>query len=171
MPQHQTIAFASKTAASKSSSKDHQLGRLPTLGLSKYQAADFGDETRNPFYVQNRTEKMLVVAELQREVRDINKFEKDTLKVHQKNISTRQDRSGAVKEVAHIPEKKWNFNPSKKQVNRLQEIVPDIVFVPNRKKDDKKKQQAKDNAEDRDTGNKQKVNIFDAQDSDMMKND
>jgi hypothetical protein len=32
------------------------------------------------------TEKMLVVRELEREVRDLNKFEKDALKVHQKTI-------------------------------------------------------------------------------------
>ena len=29
---------------------------------------------------------MLVVRELEREVRDLNKFEKDALKVHEKNI-------------------------------------------------------------------------------------
>lgn len=75
-----SLPKASKTVGAKTSS--HQLGRLPTLGLSKYQADDFGDETRNPFYVQPLTEKMLVVRELEREVKDLNKFEKDALKVH-----------------------------------------------------------------------------------------
>jgi hypothetical protein len=40
--------------------------------------------------------------------------------------------------VATIPHKKWDFNPTKKQINRLQEIIPDVVIVPSRKKDDKK---------------------------------
>jgi len=75
-----SLPHASKTAQTKSTS--HQLGPLPTLGLSKYKAGDFGDETRNPFYVQPITEKMLVVRELEREVKDLNKFEKDALKVH-----------------------------------------------------------------------------------------
>ncbi len=100
-----SLPKASKTVGAKTSS--HQLGRLPTLGLSKYQAGDFGDETRNPFYVQPLTEKMLVVRELEREVKDLNKFEKDALKVHEKNIQTRQERSGAIKDVAQIPSKKW----------------------------------------------------------------
>lgn len=48
-----TNPHASKTVGAKAGSTqpNHQLGRLPTLGLSKYQAGDFGDETRNPFYV------------------------------------------------------------------------------------------------------------------------
>lgn len=77
---YSSLPHASKTVGARTSS--HQLGRLPTLGLSKYQAGDFGDETRNPFYVQPLTEKMLVVRELEREVKDLNKFEKDALKVH-----------------------------------------------------------------------------------------
>jgi hypothetical protein len=32
---------------------------------------------------------MLVVRELEREVKDLNRFEKDGLRVHQKNIHTR----------------------------------------------------------------------------------
>jgi hypothetical protein len=62
---------------------------------------------------------MMVVRELEREVKDLNRFEKDGLRVYQKNIATRQDRSGAIHDVATIPHKKWDFNPSKKQINRL----------------------------------------------------
>lgn len=82
------------------------LGRLPTLGLPRYKAEDFGDDFRNPFFVQPNTEKMLVVRELEREFKDINRFEKDTLKVHEKNILTRQNRAGAIREVAQIPANK-----------------------------------------------------------------
>jgi hypothetical protein len=57
------------------------LGRLPTLGLNKYTENNFRDDTRNPFFVQKDTETMLVVRELEREFKDLNKFEKDALKV------------------------------------------------------------------------------------------
>lgn len=145
------IPGASKTAGHLGSSKNHQLGRLPTLGLSKYQANDFGDETRNPYYVQPVTEKMLVVRELEREVKNLNKFEKDALRVHQKNIATRQDRTGAIRDVACIPAKKYD--------------------AAQKKKDEKKQQQLALQDEDRDAGNKQKLNIFDAQDSAMLKHE
>ena len=65
------------------------LGRLPTLGLNKYTSEHFRDDTKNPFYVQKNTETMLVVRELEREFKDLNKFEQEALKVHQKGISTR----------------------------------------------------------------------------------
>lgn len=54
--------------------QDYGTGKLPSLGLSKYQATDFADDTRNPFTVQPNTEKMLVMRELEREYRDLNKF-------------------------------------------------------------------------------------------------
>ena len=40
---------------------------------------------------------MLVMRELEREYRDLNKFEKDNLKVYEKPIATRQDRTGALR--------------------------------------------------------------------------
>lgn len=82
------------------------LGRLPTLGLNKYTENNFRDDTRNPFFVQKDTETMLVVRELEREFKDLNKFEKNALRVNQKGISTRQDRSGAIREVNRIPARK-----------------------------------------------------------------
>jgi len=137
---------------------------LPTLGLSKFQANDFGDETRNPFYVQDKTEKILVVRELEREVKDLNKYEKDTLKVHHKNIMTRLDRSGAINDVSAIPARKVDFNPTKRQLNRLKEICPDVTFMPSRKDQKKNNNQLalQDSAEDQANQNKQKLNIFDA---------
>jgi hypothetical protein len=42
------------------------------------------------------------MRELEREIRELNKFEKDTLKVHEKPIATRQDRTGYLREVANI---------------------------------------------------------------------
>lgn len=148
----------------KSQSAFGPLGRLPTLGLSKFQANDFGDETRNPFYVQDKTEKILVVRELEREVKDLNKYEKDTLKVHHKNIMTRLDRSGAINDVSAIPARKVDFNPTKRQLNRLKEICPDVTFMPSRKDQKKNNNQLalQDSAEDQANQNKQKLNIFDA---------
>lgn len=65
------------------------LGRLPTLGLNKYTSDHFRDDTKNPFYVQKNTETMLVVRELEREFKDLNKFEQEALKVYEKGIQTR----------------------------------------------------------------------------------
>jgi len=42
---------------------------------------------------------MLVVRELEREVKELNKFEKDSLRVAQKTIQTRLDRAGAINDV------------------------------------------------------------------------
>lgn len=114
------------------------LGRLPTLGLNKYTSDNFRDDTKNPFYVQKNTETMLVVRELEREFKDLNKFEKDNLKVFQKSISTRQDRSGAIREVARIPPSN-NFKPR------------------NKNKANTSTEETRDNAQ-----NKRKLNIFDS---------
>ena len=55
------------------------------------------------FRIQQNTEKMLVARELEREFKDLNKFEKDHLRVWQKGISTRIDRSGTIRVVNAIP--------------------------------------------------------------------
>ena len=49
---------------------------------------------------------MLVVRELEREFKDLNKFEKDALRIYDKQISTRLDRAGAIREVSAIPASK-----------------------------------------------------------------
>ena len=82
--------------------KNFNTGKLPYLGLSKYTSADMIERHENPFHIQPNTEKMLVMRELEREIRELNKFEKDTLKVHEKPIATRQDRTGYLREVANI---------------------------------------------------------------------
>jgi hypothetical protein len=62
------------------------LGRLPTLGLHKIRAEDFADDTANPFKVQDNTEKLLVMRELEREFKDMNRYEKDSQRIFQKGI-------------------------------------------------------------------------------------
>lgn len=54
---------------------------------------------------------MLVMRELEREFRDLNKYQKDTLKVNEKQIQTRVDRTGALRRIKEIPESK----PEKKK--------------------------------------------------------
>ena len=64
-------------------------GQLPTLGLNKYKNNEIQNDPTNPYRVQRQTEKLLVVREREREMRDFNKLEKDNLKVFEKNIATR----------------------------------------------------------------------------------
>ena len=81
---------------------------------------------------------MLVVRELEREFKDLNKFEKDALRIYEKQISTRIDRAGAIREVSHIPASKelgGKKNLVALQNNSLDELNPVL--------------------------NKQKLNIFD----------
>lgn len=115
------------------------LGRLPTLGLNMIKAEDFGDDSRNPYHVQPNTEKMLVVRELEREFKDLNKFEKDALRIYEKQISTRIDRAGAIREVSGIPASK-ELGGSKKNLVALQSNSQDELNP---------------------VSNKQKLNIFD----------
>ena len=79
------------------------LGRLPTLGLNQIRLEEFQEQDNNLFRIQPNTEKMLVARELEREFKDLNKFEKDHLRVWQKGISTRIDRSGTIRIVNAIP--------------------------------------------------------------------
>jgi len=138
------------------------LGRLPTLGLNTIKAEDFGDDSRNPFYVQGDTTKMLVVRELEREFKDLNKFEKDAMRIHDKQISTRLDRAGAITEVAAIPPSKDNA-----QVNVVwdQQRCLDLgISPPQNKKGGKRGTvalQGQAQEENAAAMNKQKLNIFD----------
>ena len=54
------------------------------MGLNMINAEDFGNDSRNPYYVQPNTERMLVVRELEREFKDLNKLEKDALRIQDK---------------------------------------------------------------------------------------
>ena len=100
------------------------------------------------YRLQPTTEKMLVARELEREFKDLNKYEKDNLRVWQKGISTRIDRSGTIRVVNAIPASK-----------------PDG--------DRKKGLGAADTSSQEELkqghGKKQKLNIFDAQESQVIK--
>lgn len=85
---------------------------------------------------------MLVMRELEREYRDLNKYQKDSLKVHEKQISTRVDRGGALRRIDEIPPTKQDHKKSKKVIE-----------------------------DENDATTKQKLNIFDAQDSTMLKHE
>ncbi len=76
---------------------------------------------------------MLVMRELEREYRDLNKYQKDSLKVHEKQISTRVDRGGALRRIDEIPPTKQDHKKSKKVIE-----------------------------DENDATTKQKLNIFDA---------
>jgi len=83
-----------------------------------------------------------VARELEREFKDLNKFEKDNLRIWEKGISTRIDRPGTIRVINNIP-----------------------AFKP---ENDKKK--AATNADDlMNAQNKQKLNIFEAADSTVLK--
>ena len=79
------------------------LGRLPTLGLNQIKLDEFQDEDNNMFKVHEKTEHLLVARELEREFKDMNKFEKDNLRIWEKGISTRIDRKGNIRVINNIP--------------------------------------------------------------------
>ena len=81
---------------------------LPTLGLNKYKNVDISNDPRNPFKVQRETEKLLVVRERERDFKDYNKIEKDSLRVFEKTIATRQNRAGVIREINNIRPNKFN---------------------------------------------------------------
>ena len=78
------------------------LGRVPTLGLGKIQLEEFHDDD-NMYRVHKQTEHLLVARELEREFKDLNKFEKDNLRIWEKGISTRVDRVGTIRVIDNIP--------------------------------------------------------------------
>ena len=83
------------------------LGRLPTLGLNQIKLEDFigsdGQDDNNMFRLHKKTEHMLVARELEREFKDLNKFDKSSLRVWEKPTATRIDRPGTIRVVNEIP--------------------------------------------------------------------
>ena len=75
---------------------------LPTLGMNKYRDVDLAINQRNPFKVQNNTEKLLVVKEREREFKEFNKLEKEGQRVFQKDIGSRPTRQGVIREIRQI---------------------------------------------------------------------
>lgn len=100
------------------------------------------------FRVHKKTEHLLVARELEREFKDLKKFEKDNLRIWEKGISTRIDRPGTIRVINNIPafkpdneKKKGKGGAGTQSQDELQANAP----------------------------NKQKLNIFDAQDSQVLK--
>jgi hypothetical protein len=75
------------------------------------------DDNINLFKIQSNTEKLFIARELEREFKDINKYEKDNLKVWEKQISTHVNRAGTIRTINGIPalrpqgERKRGKNP------------------------------------------------------------
>ena len=129
---------------------DINLGRLPTLGLNQIKLEEFKDQDNNLYRLQPTTEKMLVARELEREFKDLNKFDKSQLRVWDKGISTRIDRAGTIRVVNNIP-------AARPEVDKKKGIAGLAAAD--------QSQEDFNNA----ARNKQKVNIFDAQDSQIIK--
>ena len=51
---------------------------------------------------------MLVARELEREFKDLNKYEKEGLSIWEKGISTRIDRAGTIRVINAVPALKPN---------------------------------------------------------------
>jgi hypothetical protein len=77
-------------------------GMLPTLGLTKYKETDLTINQRNPYKIQNQTEKLLVFRERQRDFRDFNKLEKEGQRVYEKEMGSRPNRQGVIREIRAI---------------------------------------------------------------------
>jgi len=59
----------------------NRLAILPTLGLSRYQNEEIVSNNKNPFSFQKETEKLFVVREREREIKESNKQDKEGLRV------------------------------------------------------------------------------------------
>ncbi len=115
------------------------LGRLPTLGLNQIKLDEFQDEGNNMFKTHEKTEHLLVARELEREFKDLNKFEKDNLRIWEKGISNRIDRRGNIRIINNIP-----------------------ALKPEKDKKKGRDGQGAASTDDLHAQNKQKLNIFDA---------
>ena len=121
-------------------------GLLPTLGLNRYRNEDLKLNTNNPFSVQRETERLLVARERERGVKETNKHESETLRVFQKSIATRQNRSGIIREINGI-------RPAANNRGTLDQLA----LLNN------------SSAEDYNTSKQQKLNIFDEADKGKLK--
>ena len=124
------------------------LGRLPTLGLNQIKLEEFQDQDNNLFRIQPNTEKMLVARELEREFKDLNKFDKSHMRVWDKGTSNRIDRAGTIRVVNGIPALKPHDKAKGSRALQASSVSRD-------------NEQADEGARPF----KQKTNIFDVQDS------
>lgn len=81
------------------------LGRLPTLGLNQIKLEEFetAADNMNLFKVHNDTEKLFIQRELEREFKDIQRFDRMGLRVHEKPTQTCINRAGTIRMVNDIP--------------------------------------------------------------------
>ena len=56
-------------------------GGLPTLGLNRYRNQEIKNDSVNPYSIQRETEKLLIARERERDFRDSNKVQQESLKV------------------------------------------------------------------------------------------
>lgn len=77
-------------------------GMLPTLGLTQYKDVDLQQNKKNPFTVQQETEKLLVVREREREFQEFHRLEKEGLRIHEKEKQSRPSRKGVIREIKSI---------------------------------------------------------------------
>ncbi|CDW82053.1 UNKNOWN [Stylonychia lemnae] len=125
-------------------------GQLPTLGLNKYKNVEInnGDSTKNPLSIQKETEKMLIARERERENKDLNRVQNNVLRVYQKSIKTRANRAGVIREINDIKPSKGSKYSTENQ-----------LMLMNASHDDQQQQQNK------------KLNIFDENDSSLLKHE
>lgn len=60
------------------------LGRLPTLGLGEIKLEEIGQDECNKFHYHQNTQELLVAREIDRELKDLRKYEKDNLRIWDK---------------------------------------------------------------------------------------
>jgi hypothetical protein len=89
------------------------------LSLNKYRDVDLRVDTRNPFRVHKDTEKLLIAREKEREEKEFRKAEKDLLHIFEKEISTRRNRAGVIREISNI---KASNNMLKKRASEVDEF-------------------------------------------------
>ena len=70
--------------------------------MNQIKLEEFQDDD-NMYRVHKKTEHLLVARELEREFKDLNKFEKDNLRIWEKGISTKVDRVGTIRVIDNIP--------------------------------------------------------------------
>lgn len=88
-------------------------GHLPTLGLIK-RTRGVEDEAvevvrkgkarydKNPFAREGKSEQLLAAKEREREYRELTKGDKESLRVFEKGIQTRQNRAGVIRDINGI---------------------------------------------------------------------
>lgn len=77
-------------------------GSFPTLGLNKYRETDMASFPTNPFTRQPDDEKLLVVREVQRDMRRFDRTSKIDQPVYAKMLPHNPDRAGQIKSVQSI---------------------------------------------------------------------